>query len=118
MTVLGTVIGFYILEIIINHFVGHSHTHSHGGEHDDDDEHEKHQLPVSVAWLNLAAEVVHNFLDGIAIGVAFSANNNIGLSTTIAVGAHELPQELADFVVCCCCCYADECIYHLANTHA
>eukprot|EP00171_Calliarthron_tuberculosum_P010036 IDg10036t1 len=53
----------------------------------------------SAAVLNLAADGVHNFADGLAIGAAFVASPAAGASTAIAVMAHELPQEAADFAV-------------------
>jgi len=48
---------------------------------------------------NLVVEMLHNFVDGIAIGLSFLAGPTAGLEATIAVAAHELPQELGDFMV-------------------
>ena len=52
----------------------------------------------SVAWLVLIGDGVHNFLDGLAIGVAFSeswpSGLHGGISTSIAIFCHELPHEL------------------------
>ena len=41
----------------------------------------------------------HNFTDGLAIAAAFMADVKIGVVTAIAIIAHELPQELSDFLV-------------------
>lgn len=48
---------------------------------------------------NLVVEMLHNFIDGIAIGLAHLASPTAGLHTAVAVAAHELPQELGDFMV-------------------
>jgi zinc and cadmium transporter len=48
---------------------------------------------------NLAVEGLHNFADGLALGVAWATSPEAGLATTIAVAVHELPQELGDFAV-------------------
>ena len=42
---------------------------------------------------------MHNFLDGIIIALAYVANPALGLSTTLAVAAHEIPQEIGDFSI-------------------
>lgn len=42
---------------------------------------------------------LHNALDGVAIGAACLVSPELGLSTAIAVLAHELPQEIGDFAV-------------------
>lgn len=42
---------------------------------------------------------VHNFIDGVAIAGAFLVSFPLGVSTAIAVAAHEIPQEIADFSV-------------------
>jgi len=47
----------------------------------------------------LIGDCFHNFIDGIAVGVAWSASAGAGLGTTIAITMHEIPHELADFVL-------------------
>jgi len=47
----------------------------------------------------IIGDSVHNFMDGIAIAVAFSASAPLGIATAIAVFAHELPQEVGDFAI-------------------
>ena len=37
---------------------------------------------------------VHNFIDGIAVGAAFSLSLQEGLGTSIAIFCHEFPHEL------------------------
>jgi len=64
--------------------------HSHGDESN---------LAAPVAWNVLIGDAFHNFVDGILIAAAFLADPWLGLTTTIAVIAHEIPQELGDFVV-------------------
>jgi zinc and cadmium transporter len=41
----------------------------------------------------------HNFTDGFAIAAAFVADTRLGVATAVAIVAHELPQELSDFLV-------------------
>ena len=53
--------------------------------------------PFGIA--NLLVEALHNFGDGLALGVAFSASVEAGLATAVAVAVHELPQELGDCAV-------------------
>jgi len=51
-------------------------------------------------WLNLIADAVHNFTDGVAIAAAFARRGvPAGWRTAIAVLAHELPQEIGDFSI-------------------
>jgi zinc and cadmium transporter len=42
---------------------------------------------------------VHNFVDGLLIAAAFLQNPALGLVTAIAIVAHEIPQEVGDFLV-------------------
>ena len=42
---------------------------------------------------------MHNFVDGVLIAAAFLTNWNLGWATAIAVTAHEIPQEISDFMV-------------------
>ena len=67
-----------------------------------------HNLEFS-GWLNLAADSMHNFTDGIAIGVAYSVTgavhshghhhtHTLGFVTALSVLFHEVPHEIGDFV--------------------
>ncbi|MGB4762762.1 MAG: ZIP family metal transporter [Candidatus Saccharimonas sp.] len=47
--------------------------------------------------LLVLGNVVHNAVDGIAIGAAFAASIPAGVLTTIAIAAHEVPREVGDF---------------------
>ncbi len=53
----------------------------------------------SFAYINLLGDAVHNFIDGIIIAAGFLVNPLIGISSTIAIALHEIPQELGDFGV-------------------
>lgn len=60
-------------------------------------EHDKEMKEDPRAWLVVLGDTIHNLLDGIAIGAAFSISIPTGIVTTIAVAAHEIPQEIGDF---------------------
>jgi zinc and cadmium transporter len=47
----------------------------------------------------LSGDMIHNFIDGFAIGAAFLIDSNAGIMTAMAVAMHELPKEMADFMV-------------------
>lgn len=55
--------------------------------------------PHPFALMNLFGDAVHNFLDGMIIGVSYLVSIPVGLATTIAVVLHEIPQEIGDFGV-------------------
>ncbi len=80
---LGGIILFFLLERFIRWF-HHHHTHDDPGE-------------GATAPLIIIGDTVHNFLDGIAIAAAFLIDVPTGIVTTIAVAAHEIPQEIGDF---------------------
>ena len=50
-------------------------------------------------WFVLIGDGLHNFIDGIAIAGAYLVDIRLGIATTVAVAAHEIPQELGDFAV-------------------
>lgn len=57
---------------------------------------------TDIAIMNFTADGIHNFVDGILIAAAFIiAPNNpqIGITTTLAVILHEIPQELGDYSI-------------------
>ncbi len=55
--------------------------------------------PHTFAYVNLVGDAVHNFIDGLIIGGAYLSSVSLGLSTTVAVILHEIPQEIGDFGV-------------------
>jgi zinc and cadmium transporter len=55
--------------------------------------------PHSFAYMNLFGDAVHNLIDGLIVGGSYLASIPVGVSTTLAVIFHEIPQELGDFGV-------------------
>ncbi len=53
--------------------------------------------PHRFAMMNLWGDGVHNFIDGLIIGGSFLTSIPLGISTTIAIVLHEIPQEIGDF---------------------
>lgn len=62
--------------------------------HHDDESHGPRRQNVS---LIVIGDTLHNFIDGLAIGAAFLVDPAVGLVTTAALAAHEIPQEIGDF---------------------
>ena len=52
-----------------------------------------------VGYVNLVADGLHNFIDGLLIGTSYLVSLPVGLGTTLAVILHEIPQEIGDFGV-------------------
>ncbi|XP_046835180.1 protein catecholamines up [Vespa crabro] len=50
-------------------------------------------------YLNLVADFLHNFTDGLAIGASYLAGNTIGYVTTFTILLHEVPHEIGDFAI-------------------
>lgn len=60
--------------------------------------HEKHpQEGQQLVPLIVVGDSVHNFIDGVAIAATFLVSIPLGIVTSLAVAAHEIPQEIADF---------------------
>lgn len=53
--------------------------------------------PHELGIMNLVGDGLHNFLDGMIIVGAFSANFDLGVATVFAIIAHEVPQKIGDF---------------------
>lgn len=49
--------------------------------------------------MNLFGDAIHNFIDGLIIASSYLTNIPLGISTTIAIALHEIPQEVGDFGV-------------------
>src|SRR3989338_4826786 len=79
--------GIVIFFIFERFFLWYHHHHgSHQGIH-----------PSTI--LISVGDSIHNFIDGVAIAGAFLVSFPLGIITSIAVAAHEIPQEIADFSV-------------------
>jgi len=56
------------------------------------------ECPVhTFAYLNLFGDGIHNFIDGLIIAASFITSVPLGVTTTLAVVSHEIPQEIGDF---------------------
>lgn len=64
----------------------------------DDHDHEHGHIHAS-GILNLIADFLHNFTDGLAIGASFTSGTKLGLSTTISIFLHEVPHEIGDYAI-------------------
>jgi zinc and cadmium transporter len=91
--VLLGVLGFFTLEKLVLWRHCHEDTcESHGSpaiEHD----HGRSGLMI------LVGDTIHNFVDGILIAAAFLADIQLGIVTALAMIAHEIPQEVGDFLI-------------------
>jgi zinc and cadmium transporter len=83
--VLGGFVAFFILERSLSWF-----------HHHHDDEHDSAERRQTTALI-VIGDIVHNLIDGLAIGAAFVVSPVTGIITTIAIAAHEIPQEIGDF---------------------
>jgi zinc and cadmium transporter len=86
--VLGGMMLFFVVEKLLRHSHGVLHAHHHGGGT---------VAHPELAAINVLGDAIHNFIDGLLIGASYLAGPMLGVSTTIAVLLHEIPQELGDF---------------------
>lgn len=84
--VLGGFIAFFLLERLASWF---HHHHNHPAVH----QHRKGTQNMMI----IVGDLLHNVIDGVAIGAAFLANPATGVITTVAVSTHEIPKELGTF---------------------
>ncbi|HWW72031.1 MAG TPA: ZIP family metal transporter [Duganella sp.] len=94
-TLLAGLLAFFLLEKLA--IMRHSHHHEGDGHHHHHG-HDKHEAGKA-GWMILVGDGMHNFTDGILIAAAFMANPELGLVTALAIIAHEIPQEIGDFIV-------------------
>jgi zinc and cadmium transporter len=83
-TVLVGILLFFVLEKLV--LWRHCHTH-------DCEVHDGSVVPV------LVGDAFHNFVDGAVIATAVLTSVPLGVSTALAVAAHEIPQEVGDFAI-------------------
>lgn len=86
--VLATLLGGILLFFVLEKLVLWRHCHIH-----DCEVHESTVFPV------LIGDAFHNFVDGAVIAAAVVTSVPLGISTAVAVAAHEIPQEVGDFAI-------------------
>ncbi|MFH1088328.1 MAG: ZIP family metal transporter [Patescibacteria group bacterium] len=92
--VIPLLIGILFFFTLEKFLVWHHHSHKEGSDHEIKDIH----YPLATARpLIIIGDALHNFLDGAIIAIAFLTDVNLGIITSIAVVAHEIPQEIGDF---------------------
>ena len=95
LTLLGGLMFFFLLE--------KAELYRHGHHHEHDDHHHHHGFDAEQAgrggWSVLVGDSIHNFCDGVLIAAAFLADTHVGMVTALAVIAHEIPQEVGDYIV-------------------
>ena len=94
-TLLGGLLFFFLLEKAElyrhgHHHEGDGHDHHHGSDADQ---------AGRGGWSVLVGDSIHNFCDGIIIAAAFLADFQLGVVTSAAIIAHEIPQEVGDYIV-------------------
>ncbi|VAW72247.1 Zinc transporter, ZIP family [hydrothermal vent metagenome] len=106
MVLLG-ILGFFLLEKMVlwrhchsDHCVAHTPVGSNSEERD----HQHHKQVEngqnkSRITLILIGDGIHNLVDGVLIAAAFLIDIHLGIVTTIALAAHEIPQEVGDFAI-------------------
>jgi zinc and cadmium transporter len=92
---LGGLLFFFLLEKAELYRHGHHHE---GDGHHHHDHFDKHQAGRG-GWSVLVGDSIHNFCDGIIIAGAFLADTQLGVVTALAIVAHEIPQEIGDYIV-------------------
>jgi zinc and cadmium transporter len=83
-TLLAGIVGFFILEKLVIW----RHAHEQDGD-----------SATAAGPLILVGDAFHNFFDGIVIASAFLTSVPLGISVSLAVVAHEIPQEVGDFAI-------------------
>jgi zinc transporter ZupT len=105
---------FFLIEKLTHIYFGGGHDHSHGhaekkptGKKVDDslsgnpskEDQEKEIRYKSFAVISMMGDFIHNFTDGLSIGVSYVADFKMGLATTAAMFFHEIPHEVGDFAI-------------------
>jgi zinc and cadmium transporter len=94
VAILFGILLFFVLEKLL--LWRHCHTdecEAHGSEV------AAHHDQGRSAMMVMVGDTVHNFVDGIVIAGAFLVDVQIGIVTSLAMIAHEIPQEVGDFLI-------------------
>lgn len=96
-SILFGILLFFMLEKLLIWRHCHSDAcEAHGEESQPD--HHGHGRRAAGMFIILG-DSIHNFVDGVLIGAAFLTDTQLGIITSLAVAAHEIPQEVGDFAI-------------------
>ncbi|MDO9047990.1 MAG: ZIP family metal transporter [Methylobacter sp.] len=98
-TILAGVLGFFVLEKLLIWRHCHSGNCEAHGDEDDHGHSHSHGTAKSAGALIILGDGIHNFVDGVLIAAAFLTDVQLGMVTSLAVAAHEIPQEVGDFAI-------------------
>ncbi len=104
-TLSGSIMLGLLLFFILEKLLIWRHCHSGSCEvHGDLDEHEhshrhSHDSHHAAGAMIIIGDSIHNFVDGVLIAAAFLTDVQLGIVTSLAVVAHEIPQEVGDFAI-------------------
>jgi zinc and cadmium transporter len=93
VSILAGIFAFFVLEKLL--LWRHCHT-------ENCEVHDQHQHPHDhgrSGTLIIVGDTVHNFVDGVLIAAAFLQSTELGIVAAIAIVAHEIPQEVGDFLI-------------------
>lgn len=92
-TVLAGILLFFVLEkLVLWRHCHHDHCEAHEA-HAPAHDHGRSGLLI------LIGDTFHNFVDGILIAAAFMESTELGIVTALAIIAHEIPQEVGDYLI-------------------
>ena len=93
VSILAGIFAFFVLEKLL--LWRHCHT-------ENCEVHDQHQQPHDhgrSGALIIVGDTVHNFVDGVLIAAAFLQSTELGIVAALAIIAHEIPQEVGDFLI-------------------
>lgn len=93
MNVMVYLLAGFVVFFVLERFLGWFHHHHQHGE----ETIALGRRKRSMRSLVVIGDTIHNAIDGMVIGAAFLADPTVGVITTIAIAAHEIPQEIGDF---------------------
>ncbi len=101
-TVLFGILGFFVLEKLVlwrHCHVEECEVHDPHAPSQKSHSHNAHGDHGRSGLMILIGDTFHNFVDGVLIAAAFMADIQLGIVTSIAIIAHEVPQEVGDFLI-------------------
>ena len=93
LSILGGIFGFFVLEKLM--LWRHCHTEDCEAHDHHSDAHDHGRSGALI----IVGDTIHNFVDGVLIAAAFLQGHEVGIIAAVAIIAHEIPQEVGDFLI-------------------